>query len=238
MLQQSQKIRDLARDPGSRQEVTKRREKLDDGMHRVFAEVGKWIDDPKESGNRDIENLKREFGTLGNVGHYLMTDVGVKHHDDEEEDPAAPPPKSGAKPMPLLTPERLPKYHIQVQCRCIMKTKSREGAIPCSAPSRFWLFALSSVTNARDLSDEGHSAQGSHRRDHDETELGSGDSRNEASFVCRSSRMNRSLDCGFGSDRNHTTDWDSYCWNDKSHRSHANDGPPEQQTRPCQIPPL
>ncbi len=105
VLQQSQRIRDLAREPGNRQEVTKRLEKLDDGMHRVFAEVGEWIDDPKEAGNRDIENLKREFGTLGNAVHYLMTDVGVKHHDDEGEEPAAPPPKPKARPTPLLTPE-------------------------------------------------------------------------------------------------------------------------------------
>ena len=40
VLQQSQKIRDLARAPANRKEVAKRLEKLDDGMHRVFAEVG------------------------------------------------------------------------------------------------------------------------------------------------------------------------------------------------------
>lgn len=97
VLQQSQKIRDLARDPSNRQELTKRLEKLDDGMHRVFAEVGEWITDPKESSNKEIENLKREFGTLGNAVHYLMTDVGVQHHDDEGEEPAAPPPKPKAK---------------------------------------------------------------------------------------------------------------------------------------------
>ncbi len=95
VLQQSQKIRDLARDPNNRQEVAKRLEKLDEGMHRVFAEVGEWTSDPKLAGNREIDNLKREFGTLGNAVHYLMTDVGVQHHDDEagEGDPPAPPPK-------------------------------------------------------------------------------------------------------------------------------------------------
>lgn len=95
VLQQSQKIRDLARDPNNRQEVAKRLEKLDEGMHRVFAEVGEWTNDPKETGNKEIENLKRDFGVLGNAVHYLMTDVGVQHHDDEpgEGDPPAPLPK-------------------------------------------------------------------------------------------------------------------------------------------------
>jgi len=95
LLQQSQKIRDLARDPNNRQEVAKRLEKLDEGMHRVFAEVGEWTNDPKLAGNKEIENLKREFSTLGNAVHYLMTDVGVHHHHDEpgEGDPPAPPPK-------------------------------------------------------------------------------------------------------------------------------------------------
>lgn len=99
VLQQSQKIRDVARDPSNRPEVAKRLEKLDEGMHRVFAEVGEWTNDPKEANNKEIENLKREFGTLGNAVHYLMTDVGVQHHDDEagEGDPPAPPPKSKAK---------------------------------------------------------------------------------------------------------------------------------------------
>ncbi len=95
VLQQSQKIRDLARDPDNRKEVAKRLEKLDEAMHRVFAEVGEWTNDPKETGNKEIENLKRDFGVLGNAVHYLMTDVGVQHHDDEagEGDPPAPLPK-------------------------------------------------------------------------------------------------------------------------------------------------
>ncbi|TXT23484.1 MAG: hypothetical protein FD138_3237 [Planctomycetota bacterium] len=97
--QQSQQIRDLARDPDNRKEVAKRLEKLDEGMHRVFGEVGEWINDPKESANKEIENLKREFGTLGSAVHYLMTDVGVQHHEDEagEGDPPAPPPKPKSK---------------------------------------------------------------------------------------------------------------------------------------------
>lgn len=95
VLQQSQKIRDLARDPDNRKEVAKRLEKLDEGMHRVFAEVGEWTNDPKETSNKEIENLKRDFGVLGNAVHYLMTDVGVQHHDDDagEGDPPAPLPK-------------------------------------------------------------------------------------------------------------------------------------------------
>lgn len=95
VLQQSQKIRDLARDPDNRKEVAKRLEKLDEGMHRVFAEVGEWTNDPKEASNKEIENLKRDFGVLGNAVHYLMTDVGVQHHDDDagEGDPPAPLPK-------------------------------------------------------------------------------------------------------------------------------------------------
>ncbi len=95
VLQQSQKIRDLARDPDNRKEVAKRLEKLDEGMHRVFAEVGEWTNEPKETGNKEIENLKRDFGVLGNAVHYLMTDVGVQHHDDDagEGDPPAPLPK-------------------------------------------------------------------------------------------------------------------------------------------------
>ena len=99
VLQQSQKIRDLARDPSNRKEVAKRLEKLDDGMHAVFAEVGEWTNDPKLAGNKEIDNLKREFGTLGSAVHFLMTDVGVQHHDDEagEGDPPAPPPKPKAK---------------------------------------------------------------------------------------------------------------------------------------------
>lgn len=99
VLQQSQKIRDLARDPDNRKEVAKRLEKLDEGMHSVFAEVGEWTSDPKLAGNKEIDNLKREFGTLGSAVHYLMTDVGVQHHDDEagEGDPPAPPPKPKAK---------------------------------------------------------------------------------------------------------------------------------------------
>jgi hypothetical protein len=96
VLQQSQKSRDLARDPNNRQEVAKRLEKLDEGMHRVFAEVGEWTNDPKETANKEIENLKRDFRVLGNAVHYLMTDVGVQHHDDEpgEDDPPAPLPKA------------------------------------------------------------------------------------------------------------------------------------------------
>lgn len=96
VLQQSQKIRDLARDPNNRQEIAKRLEKMDDAMHRVFAEVGEWTEDPKEANNKEIETLKREFGTLGNAVHYLMTDVGVQHHEEEagEGDPPAPLPKS------------------------------------------------------------------------------------------------------------------------------------------------
>ena len=96
VLQQSQKIRELARDPNNRQEVAKRLEKLDEGMHRVFAEVGEWTNDPKESANKEIENLKRDFGVLGNAVHYLMTDVGVQHRDDDGDgdEPAAPPPKA------------------------------------------------------------------------------------------------------------------------------------------------
>lgn len=81
------------------EEVAKRLEKLDEGMHRVFAEVGEWTNDPKESANKGIENLKRDFGVLGNAVHYLMTDVGVQHHDDEpgEGDPPAPLPKAKTK---------------------------------------------------------------------------------------------------------------------------------------------
>lgn len=92
---QSQQIRDLARDPNNRQEIAKRLEKLDAGMHRVFAEVGEWTEDPKLAGNKEVENLKRDFGTLGNAVHYLMTDVGVQHHEDEpgEGEPPAPPPR-------------------------------------------------------------------------------------------------------------------------------------------------
>ena len=103
VLQQSQKIRDLARDPDNRKELAKRLEKLDDGMHRVFGEVGEWTNDPKEANNKDIDNLKREFGTLGSAVHYLMTDVGVQHQEEEPEgaEPAAPPPKPKAK---LLLP--------------------------------------------------------------------------------------------------------------------------------------
>lgn len=97
--QQSQQIRDLARDPDNRKEVAKRLEKLDEGMHRVFGEVGEWLNEPKESSNKEIENLKREFGTLGSAVHFLMTDVGVQHHDEEpgEGDPPAPLPKSKPK---------------------------------------------------------------------------------------------------------------------------------------------
>ena len=95
VLQQSHKIRDLARDPSNRQELAKRLEKLDEGMHSVFAEVGEWTNDPKESANKEIENLKRDFGVLGNAVHYLMTDVGVQHHDDGDgDDPPAPLPKA------------------------------------------------------------------------------------------------------------------------------------------------
>jgi tetrahydromethanopterin S-methyltransferase subunit G len=99
VLQQSQKIRDLARDPNNRQEVAKRLEKLDEGMHRVFAEVGEWTNDPKETANKEIENLKRDFGVLGNAVHYLMTDVGVQHRDDDGDgdEPAAPLPKPKSK---------------------------------------------------------------------------------------------------------------------------------------------
>lgn len=95
VLQQSQKIRDLARDPANRKEVAKRLEKLDEGMHAVFAEVGEWTSDPKLASNKETENLKREFGTLGSAVHFLMTDVGVQHRDDEpgEGDPPAPPPR-------------------------------------------------------------------------------------------------------------------------------------------------
>ena len=66
-------------------------------MHRVFAEVGEWVNDPKLAGNKEIENLKRDFGVLGNAVHYLMTDVGVQHHDDGDgdgDDPPAPLPKA------------------------------------------------------------------------------------------------------------------------------------------------
>ncbi|MFM9962585.1 MAG: hypothetical protein ACKV2Q_15340 [Planctomycetaceae bacterium] len=108
VLQQSQKIRDLARDPDSRQELAKRLEKLDEGMHSVFAEVGEWTNDPKLAGNREIDNLKREFGTLGSAVHFLMTDVGVQHHDDEpgEGDPPAPLPKPKTTlPKPPATDE-------------------------------------------------------------------------------------------------------------------------------------
>ena len=99
VLQQSQKIRDLARDPNNRKEVAKRLEKLDEGMHRVFAEVGEWTNDPKLASNKEVENLKRDFGVLGNAVHYLMNDVGVQHHDEDGDgdEPAAPPPKPKAK---------------------------------------------------------------------------------------------------------------------------------------------
>lgn len=95
VMQQSQKIREIARDPDNRNEIAKRLEKLDEGMHAVFAEVGEWTEDPKLAGNKEIENLKRNFGVLGNAVHFLMTDVGVQHHDDGpgEGDPPAPPPK-------------------------------------------------------------------------------------------------------------------------------------------------
>lgn len=95
VLQESQKIRDLARNPDNRKEVAKRLEKLDEGMHSVFAEVGEWTNDPNLTGNKEVENLKRDFGVLGNAVHYLMTDVGVQHHDDEpgEGDPPAPLPR-------------------------------------------------------------------------------------------------------------------------------------------------
>ena len=44
-------------------------EKLDEGMHRVFAEVGEWTNARKLLGNNEIENLKRDYGVLGNAVH-------------------------------------------------------------------------------------------------------------------------------------------------------------------------
>lgn len=87
VLQQSQKIRDLARDPNNRQEVAKRLEKLDEAMHRVFAEVGEWTNDPKESANKEIENLKRDFGVLGNAVHNVMTTLRIHGLDCADEAP-------------------------------------------------------------------------------------------------------------------------------------------------------
>ena len=98
VLQQSQKIRDLARDPGNRQDIAKRLEKLDDEMHRIHGDVSEWINDPKATGTREVETLKRDFGTLGNAIHFLMTDVGVEHQDHgADDDPPAPLPKPKAK---------------------------------------------------------------------------------------------------------------------------------------------
>lgn len=95
VLQQSQKIRDLARDPGNRDEIAQRLQKLDEGMHHVFADIREWTNDPAAAGNKQVETLKRDFGVLGNAVHYLMLDAGVQHeaHDAETGDPPAPAPK-------------------------------------------------------------------------------------------------------------------------------------------------